>query len=158
MADYCPLGYNTWEVRFNTRDCRHAKGLTILHATYPSIASPVTSYGQIPGQSSTRVHCLPQIHGSRGKRIQGDSWRWVHPQYREGYAVDRIFIITFCRQKYAHPTSIVGSRINWIDREIERATENEHIPVRAYPTGQTCRHLDSLLYRRLSAKSQFSRH
>ena len=43
MVDYCPLGCNTYEVRMsNVRDCRHAKELTILRATYPSIASPVT--------------------------------------------------------------------------------------------------------------------
>ena len=48
-----------------------------------------------------------------------------------------------------------------MDHEIESAIENEqyeHVPDREYPTDQTCRSLDSLLCRRLSAESRFSPH
>ena len=64
-------------------------------------------------------------------------------------------------REYADPTSIVGSSLTWMGRDgidSESAIENEHIPDDEYPTDQTCRSPDSLLYRRPSAKSKFSQH
>jgi hypothetical protein len=64
-------------------------------------------------------------------------------------------------KEYAHPTSVVGSSSTWMDRDgvdSESAIGNVHIPDDEYPTDQTCRLLDSLLCRRLSARSRFSRH
>ena len=161
MVGHFPLECNTWEETFYIYACsRHAKVLTISHATYSSIACPATCEWQILGQSLARLHCLPQILGSRGKRIHFGSWRRVHPQYCEGHAVDMIVIHDQPPLKeYGHPTSIVGSSLTWMDYDgIECTVGNEEIPDHEYPTDQTCRSLDSLLYRRLSARSKFSRH
>ena len=64
-------------------------------------------------------------------------------------------------KEYADPTSIVGWSSSWMDPGhdgIESTIGNEHIPDGECLTDQTCRLLDSLLCRRLSAISKFCRH
>jgi len=61
-------------------------------------------------------------------------------------------------QNYDHPTSIVGSSLTWIHHEIESIIGNEHVPDPEYPTDQTYRSLDSLLFRRPSAEWKSSPH
>jgi len=150
MADSCPMGCSTWKALLWIWNCRSTKKQTIWHAIYPLVASPVTCEWQILGQFSSRPHCRPQIRGSRGRHIRHGSWRWVHPQCRDSHAVSRISWSAVADQKYAHPTSIAGSNVTWIDDELESAIGNEHVPDGEYPTGQTCRSLDSLLCRKLS--------
>jgi len=69
-------------------------------------------------------------------------------------------MISCCRGKCAHPTSVVGSILTWIDHETDSAIEDEHrdVPDSEYPMDQTCKPLDYLLCRIPSVKWKSSPH